>query len=191
MSRWYFRYFCVQPSCSSFCFGASLERQPDPLGAMTWRLQDQLGVKKTYALPANIAPENRPSQKETHLPTSNHQFSGAMWLSGRVIHHQNNSALPFQDNYTCNTYSQVELQVSNALHPLSLYCPAGWVVPLWRKRARGGLACRKKPSGAINVGWWSGLVFALLPDLVPNDQRYFMQISARNSFFPNCWMAIS
>lgn len=35
---------CVQPTCSSFsaCLTQSLERQPDPLGAMTWRLQDQL-----------------------------------------------------------------------------------------------------------------------------------------------------
>ena len=31
-------------------------------------------------------PENRPSQKETSLPTSNHPFSGAMLVSGRVNH---------------------------------------------------------------------------------------------------------
>ena len=32
----------------------------------------------------NIALENRPSQKETRLPTSNHPFSGAMLVFGRV-----------------------------------------------------------------------------------------------------------
>ena len=33
----------------------------------------------------NIAPENRSSQMEMNLPTSsNHQFSGAMLVSGRV-----------------------------------------------------------------------------------------------------------
>ena len=32
----------------------------------------------------NIAPENRPSQKESSLPTSNHPFSGAMLVAGRV-----------------------------------------------------------------------------------------------------------
>ena len=30
--------------------------------------------------------ENRPSQKETSLPTSNHPFSEAMLLSGRVMY---------------------------------------------------------------------------------------------------------
>ena len=33
-----------------------------------------------------IAPENRPSQMESCIPTSNHPFSGAMLVSGRVIH---------------------------------------------------------------------------------------------------------
>ena len=33
---------------------------------------------------ANIAPENGPSQKEIHLPTSNPSFLGAILVSGRV-----------------------------------------------------------------------------------------------------------
>ena len=42
-------------------------------------------LRKCDTLPkTNIAPENRPSQKETCLPTSNHPFSGAMLDSGRV-----------------------------------------------------------------------------------------------------------
>ena len=32
----------------------------------------------------NIAPENRLSQKESSIPYSNHPFSGAMLVSGRV-----------------------------------------------------------------------------------------------------------
>ena len=44
-----------------------------------------LGTKNTFTLPeTNIAPENRPSQKETSIQYSNHQFSGAMFVSGRV-----------------------------------------------------------------------------------------------------------
>ena len=31
----------------------------------------------------NMAPENRPSQKD--ISSSNHQFSGAMLVSGRVV----------------------------------------------------------------------------------------------------------
>ena len=35
-----------------------------------------------------FAPENRPSQKETRIPTySNHPFSGAMLVLGRVVNH--------------------------------------------------------------------------------------------------------
>ena len=41
---------------------------------------------KWYAFPeTNIAPKNRHSQKDIHLPTSNRQFSGALLVSGRVI----------------------------------------------------------------------------------------------------------
>ena len=41
------------------------------------------GIKST--LPeTNIAPENGPSHKEIHLPTSNHPFLGAILVSGRV-----------------------------------------------------------------------------------------------------------
>ena len=48
----------------------------NPQGSRTY-------IKCTFRK-TDIAPKNRPSQKESSLPTSNHPFSGAMLVSGSV-----------------------------------------------------------------------------------------------------------
>ncbi len=60
------------------CFQVILE------GPKFFETRSHRCVHIIYTLPkTNIAPENRPSQKETGTP--NHPFSGAMFVSGRVV----------------------------------------------------------------------------------------------------------
>ncbi len=68
-----------------------------------------------------FAPENRPSQKETRIPTySNHPFSGAMLVLGRVVNH-------FVDNVfffgLCNLHETLFLFVSATRFNKMQYSP--------------------------------------------------------------------
>lgn len=180
MSR---RYFWSANLFLFFCLsGASLERQPDPLGAMTW-LQDQL-------LDSAIFIKQMTSNSIWYSIT----YGSA--LQHMKIYHKSDS-VQFDDNYSCNTYtySKVQVQMINPLHLPLLSCRLGCASLKKKSTGWSGL----QETEILSQECWmmirtQDLFLLCCPtscQTIKGYQRYFTQTWARNSFFPNCWMAIS